>query len=63
MTETYWRIVQRIFEQEQRGRVRAGYGAQLVEQLARDLSARFGRGQNRRLPEAALSVRSPLKGL
>jgi predicted nuclease of restriction endonuclease-like (RecB) superfamily len=47
MTLTYWRIGQRIFEQEQRGSERAGYGEQLVEQLARDLTARFGRGFSR----------------
>jgi DUF1016 N-terminal domain len=44
MTATYWRIGKRIFEQEQRGGERAGYGERIVEQLARDLSARFGRG-------------------
>jgi predicted nuclease of restriction endonuclease-like (RecB) superfamily len=47
MTVTYWRIGQRIVEQEQRGRDRAGYGERLVEQLGRDLSARFGRGFSR----------------
>jgi predicted nuclease of restriction endonuclease-like (RecB) superfamily len=47
MTATYWRIGQRIFEQEQRGRKRAGYGEQLVDQLARDLTDRFGRGFSR----------------
>jgi hypothetical protein len=47
MTATYWRIGERIFEQEQRGGERAGYGERIVEQLARDLSARFGRGFSR----------------
>jgi DUF1016 N-terminal domain len=47
MTATYWRIGQRIFEQEQRGNERAGYGERLVEQLAQDLTARFGRGFSR----------------
>ena len=47
MTLTYWRIGQRIFEQEQRGNERASYGEQLVDQLARDLTARFGRGFSR----------------
>jgi hypothetical protein len=37
----------RIFEQEERGGERAGYGERIVEQLARDLSARFGRGFSR----------------
>jgi predicted nuclease of restriction endonuclease-like (RecB) superfamily len=44
MTATYWRIGERIFEQEQRGGERVGYGERIVEQLARDLSARVGRG-------------------
>jgi predicted nuclease of restriction endonuclease-like (RecB) superfamily len=47
MTTTYWRIWERIFEQEQRGGERAGYGERIVVQLARDLSARFGRGFSR----------------
>jgi hypothetical protein len=47
MTATYWRIGQRIFEQEQRGNDRAGYGERLVEQLAEDLTSRFGRGFSR----------------
>jgi predicted nuclease of restriction endonuclease-like (RecB) superfamily len=47
MTTTYWRIGERIFEQEQRGGERVGYGERIVEQLARDLSARFGRGFSR----------------
>src|SRR5271168_1769616 len=44
MTATYWRIGRRIFEQEQRGKERAGYGDRLVDQLGRDLTSRFGRG-------------------
>jgi predicted nuclease of restriction endonuclease-like (RecB) superfamily len=44
MTTTYWRIGERVFEQEQRGGQRVGCGERIVEQLARDLSARFGRG-------------------
>ena len=47
MTTTYWRIGERIFEQEQRGGERVGYGERIVEQLARDLLARFGRGFSR----------------
>ena len=41
MTATYWPIGERIFEQEQHGGERVGYGERIVEQLARDLSARF----------------------
>lgn len=48
MTSTYWLIGRRIAEGEQRGRGRADYGEQLVEQLSRDLTKRFGRGFGRR---------------
>lgn len=44
MTAAYWLIGRRIVECEQEGRVRANYGEQLLERLANDLSARFGRG-------------------
>jgi predicted nuclease of restriction endonuclease-like (RecB) superfamily len=48
MTATYFAIGRRLVEEEQRGQARAGYGEALVEQLATDLSARFGRGFGRR---------------
>jgi predicted nuclease of restriction endonuclease-like (RecB) superfamily len=44
MTATYWEIGRRIVQQEQGGSIRAGYGEEVVGQLARDLTARFGRG-------------------
>jgi len=44
LTATYWEIGQRIVEFEQSGKYRAEYGKRLLEHLARDLSARFGRG-------------------
>ena len=44
MTATYWEVGRRIVEVEQGGEVRAGYGAQVLEKLSRDLTARFGRG-------------------
>ncbi len=47
MTATYWTIGRRIVEEEQRGERRAGYGEELVVRLARDLTARFGRGFGR----------------
>jgi predicted nuclease of restriction endonuclease-like (RecB) superfamily len=47
MTATYWSIGRSIVEQEQKGAARAGYGEELVEQLSRDLQARFGRGFGR----------------
>jgi predicted nuclease of restriction endonuclease-like (RecB) superfamily len=48
MTAAYWSIGRRIVEQEQRGRSRAGYGEELVDRLAADLTTRFGRGFGRR---------------
>jgi len=47
MTATYWEIGRRIVEFEQKGATRAGYGEELLTQLAADLSARFGRGFSR----------------
>src|SRR6266581_1587310 len=44
MTATYWEIGQRIVEFEQRGKKRAEYGEELLQRLAQDLSAKFGRG-------------------
>ena len=44
MTATYWLIGRHIVEFEQRGKTRAEYGEELLQRLAVDLSARFGRG-------------------
>ena len=44
MTATYWEIGRRIVELEQRGKKRAEYGEELLQRLAQDLTARFGRG-------------------
>jgi DUF1016 N-terminal domain len=44
MTAAYWEIGRRIFEFEQRGEKRAGYGQELLKRLAGDLCGRFGRG-------------------
>ena len=44
MTATYWEIGHRIVEFEQGGEKRAEYGEALLVELARDLTARFGRG-------------------
>jgi predicted nuclease of restriction endonuclease-like (RecB) superfamily len=44
ITAAYWLIGRRIVEHEQGGGARAAYGEELIEQLAKDLSARFGRG-------------------
>lgn len=47
MTATYWEIGRRIVEFEQRGEKRAGYGEHILNRLADDLTARFGRGFSR----------------
>ena len=47
LSAAYWLIGQRIIEHEQSGRARAAYGAALLERLADDLTARFGRGFSR----------------
>jgi predicted nuclease of restriction endonuclease-like (RecB) superfamily len=44
MIETYWRIGQRIVEQEQKGSARAEYGAQLIELLSAELTRTYGNG-------------------
>lgn len=44
MTAAYWLIGGRIVEFEQAGEKRAGYGEELLARLAKDLTARFGRG-------------------
>lgn len=47
MTATYWSIGQHIVEFEQEGKFRAKHGEVVVDQLAADLTARFGRGFTR----------------
>jgi predicted nuclease of restriction endonuclease-like (RecB) superfamily len=47
MTATYWSIGRHIVEFEQAGKSRAKYGEEVVDQLAADLTARFGRGFTR----------------
>ena len=44
MTAAYWLIGRRIVEFEQSGKERAEYGGAVIERLADDLTARFGRG-------------------
>jgi predicted nuclease of restriction endonuclease-like (RecB) superfamily len=48
LTETYWRIGRRIIEREQQGSVRAEYGKEILTNLAKDLTSRFGRGFSQR---------------
>ena len=44
MIETYWKIGQRIVEEEQKGNKRAEYGAQLIDELAKQLTHIYGKG-------------------
>ena len=44
MTATYWEIGRRIVEHEQQGSERAQYGERLLDELAKDLRERLGRG-------------------
>ncbi len=44
MVETYWRIGQRIVEEEQAGAARADYGQFLIRELSRRLGDEFGKG-------------------
>ena|GEM_PF-1085483 len=48
MIETYWRIGQRIVEQEQNGKERAEYGTQLIEMLSEELTKTYGKGFSKR---------------
>ena len=44
MVEAYWQIGRRIVEEEQQGKGRADYGAQLIKSLSKSLTEEFGRG-------------------
>ncbi|MBI1746909.1 MAG: DUF1016 domain-containing protein [Acidobacteria bacterium] len=44
MTAAYWLTGLRIVEFEQKGQLRAAYGEKLLERLAGELTAKFGRG-------------------
>ncbi len=47
MLHAYWQIGKDIIEFEQGGKLKAEYGKQLLENLAKDLSLRFGQGFSR----------------
>jgi predicted nuclease of restriction endonuclease-like (RecB) superfamily len=47
LTATYWELGRRSVEFEQGGQERAGYGEELIERLASDLTRKFGRGFSR----------------
>ena len=44
MLETYWKVGQRIVEEEQKGAERAEYGKHIIEQLSQELTFRYGAG-------------------
>lgn len=44
MILTYWKVGQRIGEEEQRGEQRAEYGKKLISEISDELTAEFGRG-------------------
>jgi hypothetical protein len=44
----YWEIGREIVEFEQKGKVRAEYGEELIVRLAKDMTERFGRGFSER---------------
>lgn len=44
MVEAYWEIGRRIVEEEQQGKDRAEYGAALIKELSKQLTAEFGKG-------------------
>ena len=44
LTATYWEVGRRIVEHEQGGRAQAEYGRSLLVALAKDLTAKYGRG-------------------
>jgi len=48
VVESYWKIGKRIVEEEQKGEVKAEYGAQLIARLSKDLSEKYGRGFSER---------------
>ena len=43
----YWEIGKEIVEFEQKGKVRAEYGEELLKRLSADMTAKFGRGFSR----------------
>jgi predicted nuclease of restriction endonuclease-like (RecB) superfamily len=48
MTMTYWKIGQRIVEDDQQGNERATYGESLIKRLSKDLTKQLGRGFSER---------------
>ena len=47
IVETYWNIGKYIIEFEQKGKIKAEYGKQLLVRLSKDLKLRLGKGYSR----------------
>ena len=47
LVKTYWQIGRHIVEFEQAGKVKAAYGAELLDRLSRDLTLSYGKGFSR----------------
>ncbi len=47
LTQTYWEVGKHIVEFEQGGKSKAEYGKDLIRNLAKDLTARYGKGFSR----------------
>ncbi len=48
LVKTYWEIGKEIVEYEQKGKEKAEYGSNLLDNLSKDLKAKFGKGFSRR---------------
>src|SRR3989344_8328130 len=48
IVQTYWAVGKHIVEYEQKGKVRADYGSELMTALSGELSAKLGRGFSQR---------------
>lgn len=46
MVAAYWQVGRMIVQEEQRGKERAGYGAEILRNLSERLTAEFGKGFN-----------------
>src|SRR3989338_7833948 len=44
LVKTYWEIGKQIIEYEQKGEVKAEYGSELLNNLSKDLSLKYGKG-------------------
>lgn len=47
LVQTYWHIGKHIVEFEQKGNIKAEYGSQLLDNLSKDLTLRYGKGFSR----------------